>query len=114
MDEATIDTLANLATSTATDRGVVATITEANSRLARQLEDRSNELKEIKALLKNERAARKGQITLNPSLDNYCWTHGYKVVNSHTNQSCNSRMGKNVKPLRWTTWEEVKPTMNDV
>jgi hypothetical protein len=31
---------------------VVATLTEANSRLAKQLEDRSKELKEVKALLK--------------------------------------------------------------
>jgi hypothetical protein len=56
MAEATIGALVNLETATATDRGVVATLTEANSRLAKQLEDRSNELKDIKALLKKERA----------------------------------------------------------
>jgi hypothetical protein len=61
MAEATIGALANLENATATDPGVVATLTEANSRLARQLEDRSNELKEIKALLKKERADREGQ-----------------------------------------------------
>jgi hypothetical protein len=66
MAEATIGDLANLANATSTDRGVVETLTEANSSLTRQLEDRSNELKEIKALLKKERADRKGQITLNP------------------------------------------------
>jgi hypothetical protein len=87
--EATIGALANLATSTATDRGFVATLTEANSRLARKLEDRSNELKEIKALLKKERSERKGKGTFNPSPDNYFWTHGYKVADSHTIQSCN-------------------------
>jgi hypothetical protein len=59
MDEATIGSLANLTTATATDRSIVATLTEANSRLARQLEDRSNELKEVKALLKKERTERK-------------------------------------------------------
>jgi hypothetical protein len=63
--EATIGTLANLATATTTDRGVVATLT--NSRLAKQLEDRSNELKDIKALLKKKRADKKGQRTFNPS-----------------------------------------------
>jgi hypothetical protein len=52
MAEAAIDALSNLATVTANDRGIVATLTEANSRLARQLKDRFNELKEIKALLK--------------------------------------------------------------
>jgi hypothetical protein len=57
--------------------------------LAKQLEDRSNELKDIKALLKRERAEIKGQITLNPSPEMYCWTHGYKVANSHTSLTCN-------------------------
>jgi hypothetical protein len=55
MDEATIGSLANLVTATAADRGVVATLAEANARLAKQLEDNSNELRELKALLKKER-----------------------------------------------------------
>jgi hypothetical protein len=42
MAEATIGALANLATATAEDRGVVATLTEANARLVKQLEDNSN------------------------------------------------------------------------
>jgi hypothetical protein len=42
----------NLETYTATDRGVVATLTEANSRLVKQLEDRYKELKDIKAIFK--------------------------------------------------------------
>jgi hypothetical protein len=65
--EATIGALANLAAATATDRGVVATLTEANSGLTKQLEERSNELKNIKALLKKEKAYRKGKRTSNPS-----------------------------------------------
>jgi hypothetical protein len=68
---------------------VVATLTEANSRLFKQLEDRSNELKDIKAILKKEKAERKEQRTFNPSPDNYFWTHGYNVANSHTLLSCN-------------------------
>jgi hypothetical protein len=47
MAESTIDALKNLATATATDHSVVATLTEENSRLARKLEDRSTELKEV-------------------------------------------------------------------
>jgi hypothetical protein len=39
MAEATIGALANLATATAADRGVVATLTEAYARLVKQLED---------------------------------------------------------------------------
>jgi hypothetical protein len=87
MDEATIGSFAKLATSTATDRDVAVTLTEANSHLARQLEYHSNELKDIKALIKKERADRNGQTALNPSRDKYCWMHVYKVANSHTSQS---------------------------
>jgi hypothetical protein len=56
----TIVALANLATATAADRGVVETLTEANSRLAKQIEDNSTELRELKALLKKERKERRG------------------------------------------------------
>jgi hypothetical protein len=66
MSEATIGALANLATSTAADRGVVAALTEANARLVRQLEDNSNELRELKALIKKERFEKRGQISFNP------------------------------------------------
>jgi hypothetical protein len=45
MAEATIGALADLATATAADRGVVVTLTEANARLVKQLEDNSNELR---------------------------------------------------------------------
>jgi hypothetical protein len=89
MDEATIGSLANLTTATAADRGVVATLTEANARLAKQLEDNSNELRELKALIKKERTERRVQISFNPSANNYCWIHGYKVSNTHTSLSCN-------------------------
>jgi hypothetical protein len=44
MAQATIGALANLATATETDRGVVATLIEANARLAKQLEDNASEL----------------------------------------------------------------------
>jgi hypothetical protein len=55
MAEATIGALANLATATASDRGVVAALTQANSRVAKQLEDNSSELRELKVLLSQER-----------------------------------------------------------
>jgi hypothetical protein len=51
MAEATIGALENLVTSTAADRGVVAALTQANSRLVKQLEENSSELRELKALL---------------------------------------------------------------
>jgi hypothetical protein len=51
MAEATIGALANLATATAADRGVVAALTQANSRLVKQLEETASELRELKAFL---------------------------------------------------------------
>jgi hypothetical protein len=84
MDEATIGALANLATSTAADRGMVATLTEANARLVKKLEDNSNELWELKALIKKERFEKRGHSSFNPSPNNYFWTHSSKVANTHT------------------------------
>jgi hypothetical protein len=89
MAEATNGGLANLATATAADRGMVATLTESNAHLVNQLEDNSNELRELKALIKKERLEKRGQRSFNPSNKNYCWTHGYKVANTHTSLSCN-------------------------
>jgi hypothetical protein len=78
MAEATIGALANLATATAADRGVVAALTQANSRLAKKLEDNSSELRELKALLNQEWSDKRVPRGFNPSSSNYCWTHGYK------------------------------------
>jgi hypothetical protein len=84
MAEATIGSLSNLATATAADRGVVEALTQANSRLAKQLEDNSAELRELKALLHKERRDKHRQRTLSLSQSNYFWTHGYKVGSTHT------------------------------
>jgi hypothetical protein len=89
MDNTTIQELANLATATAADRGVMETLTEANARLVKQLKDNSNELRELKALIKIERFEKRGQRSFNPSPNNYCWTHGSKVANTHISLSCN-------------------------
>jgi hypothetical protein len=88
MAKATIGALANLATATAADRGVVAALTQANSRLAKQLEDNSSELRELKALLNKERREKRVQRIFNPSTSIYCWTHGYKVGSTHTSLTC--------------------------
>jgi hypothetical protein len=88
MAEAMIGALANLATATAADRGVVTALTQANYRLAKQLEDNSNELRELKALLKKESIEKRGQRSFNPSPRKYCWTHGYKVGSTHKSLTC--------------------------
>jgi hypothetical protein len=76
MAEKTIGSLSNLATATAADRGVVAALTQANSHLAKQLEDNYTELRELKALLSQERRDRRGPRRFNPSASNYYWSHG--------------------------------------
>jgi hypothetical protein len=62
----------------------VATLTQANARLVKQLEDNSNELREFIALTNKERTEKRGQRSFNPSPNNYLWTHGCKVGNPHT------------------------------
>jgi hypothetical protein len=88
MAEATIGALANLATATAADRGVVAALTRANYHLAKQLEDNSPELRELKDLLDKERRDKWGPRCSNPSAGNYCWNHGYKVGSTRTSLTC--------------------------
>jgi hypothetical protein len=88
MDEATIWALSNLATATAAYRGVVAALTQANARLTKQLEENSNELRELNALLYQERSAKRGQRSFNPSTNIYCWTHGFKLGSTHTSLTC--------------------------
>jgi hypothetical protein len=67
----------------------VQTLPEANAHLVKQLGDNSNELRELKALIKKERFEKRRQHSFNPSPNNYCWTHGYKVANTYTSLSCN-------------------------
>jgi hypothetical protein len=90
MADATIGALANLTIATAADRGVVAALTQANSRLAKQLKDNSTELRELKALLNQERRERRVPRSFNPSAGNYCLSHGYKVGKMHTSRTCNT------------------------
>jgi hypothetical protein len=71
MDEATIGALVNLATAAAADRGVVAALTQANSRLVKQLEETSSELRELKALLHQERRDMWGPRNINATANNY-------------------------------------------
>jgi hypothetical protein len=91
MAEATIVALANLATATAADICVVEALTQANARLVKQLEENASELRELKALLNQERRDRRGPISSTSSATTYCMSHGYKVGNTHTSLTCNTR-----------------------
>jgi hypothetical protein len=96
LTEQAFGAFANLATATAVDRNVVAQLTEANSRLAKQLEDNATSLKEVKSLLEKKRAKRASGGNTNrpprrsftPSSDNYCRSRGYNVARTHTSQTC--------------------------
>jgi hypothetical protein len=88
MTESTIVALANLATATAAGHGIVSTLTEANAHLAKQLEDNSNELRELKALLKKgknwEKRAKKFQpftkkILLESQLQSFQHSHQHEL-----------------------------------
>jgi hypothetical protein len=70
MAEATIGALANMETATAADRGVVTALTQANSRLAKQLEENFTQLRELKALLNQERRDKLGPRSFNASESN--------------------------------------------
>jgi septal ring-binding cell division protein DamX len=70
MAEATIGALSNMATATAADRGVVTALTRANSPLAKQLEDNSNELRKLKAFINKKRREEPFQRSFKPSPSN--------------------------------------------
>jgi hypothetical protein len=91
MDEATIGSLANLATATAAYRSVVAALTQSNSHPVKQLEETASELREFKASFHQERRDKWGPRSSNASASNYCWTHGYKVGKTRTSLTCNTR-----------------------
>jgi hypothetical protein len=107
----------------------VATLTEANSRLAKQLEENATALKEIKALLKKERAecANSGNSEQPPRTVGTLNSHlaaisrlllitiaGLTVTKQHlptqAKLACTQRMGTNVKTPRQKTWEDPKST----
>jgi hypothetical protein len=85
----TVEAIAQLATSTASDRGTVGTLTTTNAKLANQLEAAHALITQLKnkiATLKNKikpawQGQRPAKTTNN---DSYCWSHGYQVAKSHT------------------------------
>jgi hypothetical protein len=92
----TAEAIARLATTTASDRGTVATLTTTNAKLATQLEA----ARAIIAQLKSEIATLKIKIkpiwqgqrpTRTTHNDSYCWSHGYQVAKTQASATCNIR-----------------------
>jgi hypothetical protein len=92
----TAEAIAQLATATTSDRGMVATLTTTNAKLANQLEAAHALIAQLKseiATLKSKikpawQGQRPAKTTKN---DSYCWSHGYQVAKSHTSATCNVR-----------------------
>jgi hypothetical protein len=108
---------ANLATATAVDLNVVAQLTEANSPLAKQLEDNATSLKEVKSLLKKERAKRaSGGNTDRPLVDHSPHPPinivGHMDTKWHvltqTKLACILRKDTNTTQPRSTIWVDLK------
>jgi hypothetical protein len=92
----TVDAIAQLTTSTESDRGTVATLTATNAKLATQLEAAQAQIAQLKdevAELQNKiKPAWQGQRPhKTTNNDIYCWSHGYQVEKTHTSATCNMK-----------------------
>jgi predicted RNase H-like nuclease (RuvC/YqgF family) len=92
----TVNTIVQLATAMASDRGTVATLTTTNAKLATQLEAAHAQIAQLKneiATLKNKiKPAWQGQRPVKTTNnDSYWWSHGYQVAKSHTSATCNMK-----------------------
>jgi hypothetical protein len=121
--EQALGAFANLATATAVDRKVVAQLTEANSRLSKQLEDNATSLKEVKALLKkNVQNAPAAGTLIAPLVDNSppppitIVGHMDKKwhVLTQAKLACILKRYTNVKKPRSTIWVHLKSTYIDL
>jgi hypothetical protein len=95
----TVDAIAQLETATASDRGIVATLTTTNAKLANQLEAAHALIAQLQneiATLKNKiKPAWRGQRPVKTTnKDSYCWSHGYQVAKSHTSATCNMKKSR--------------------
>jgi hypothetical protein len=92
----TAHAIAQLATSTTSDRDTVATLTTTNAKLANQLEaphaliaQLKSEIASLKSKIKPAWQGQRPVKTTNN--DSYCWSRGYQVAKSHTSATCNVR-----------------------
>jgi hypothetical protein len=115
MDEATIDALANLETVATEDTGVVPALTQANARLVKQLEENTSELRELKAFpIRNGVTGEAKEVPphLQPS------TVGPMAIRwarlTQASPATPAILATKRRPPGLITWEQVRPTRNDV
>jgi hypothetical protein len=94
--QGTADTITQLVLATASDRGMVATLTSSNANLTFQLETSQayiQKLKEdiVQLKLKIKPAWQGQRSAKTTDNDKYCWSHGYQVHNEHTSASCKNQ-----------------------
>jgi hypothetical protein len=92
----TVDAIAQLAMTTASDRRIVAILTTTNANLATQLKAAQAQILQLKdeiAALKNKiKPDWQGQRPIKTTNnDSYCWSHGYQVAKSHLSATCNMK-----------------------
>jgi hypothetical protein len=92
----TAEAIVQLATATASDRSMVATLSITNAKLANQLEVSHSLISQLKskiATLKiNIKPVWQGQRPTRTTYnDSYCLSHGYQVAKSYTSATCNVR-----------------------
>jgi predicted RNase H-like nuclease (RuvC/YqgF family) len=92
----TAESIAQLSTATASDRGTVATLTTTNAKLATQLEAAHALIAQLKndiAMLKSKiKPAWQGQRSVKTTnKHSYCWSHGYLVAKSHMSATYNMK-----------------------
>jgi hypothetical protein len=82
----TNETLANIATAQAADRQAFCQLVTTNSELAEQLRTALTDISSLKNMVLNKqpRKPRKPH-------NSYCWTHGFRVADDHTSQSCKNQ-----------------------
>jgi hypothetical protein len=85
-----------LATTTASDRSTVATLTTTNAKVVNQLEAAHTLIAQLKnevATLKSKiRPAWQGQRPVKRINNNsYCWSHGCQMAKAHTSATCNMK-----------------------
>jgi hypothetical protein len=105
-----VEAIANLANASATDKGMIDTLTNANATLTAQLAALSEQVRHLNTTNQAPTGAPnahvpgpatwvqqgrgrgigagRGKDTL-PDNGNYCWSHGHHVTNAHTSLTCN-------------------------
>jgi hypothetical protein len=116
----TVNTIAQLATATASDCVTVATLTTTNAKLATQLEAAQahiaqfkDEISALKNKIKPSSQGQRPHKTMNN--DSYCWSHGYQVSKSHTSATCNMKKSGHKdaatksNPMIGVQWDRLLP-----